>query len=91
MSELDDLLKLHKTDDRMITHRELHKIANLARAEVERLRRLVRETRQLQLGWEVADAFDYQEQSSGECQTFVAAFNADTEAMIANTEEEQTR
>ena len=60
-------------------------------AKVVRLRRLVRETRQLQLGWEVADAFDYEEQSSGECQTFVAAFNAITEAMIANTEEEQTR
>ena len=41
MSELDDLLKLHKTDDRMITHRELHKIANLARAEVERLRAVI--------------------------------------------------
>ena len=37
MSELDDLLELHKTDDRMIPHRELHKIANLARAEIERL------------------------------------------------------
>ena len=37
MSELDDLLSLHKADDRMITHRELHKIANLARTEVGRL------------------------------------------------------
>lgn len=55
---------------------------DIERAEIERLRKLYRESRKGELGWEIADKFGYEEQSGRECQKFCDEVNAKTERRL---------
>lgn len=88
---LDEAKALVEADmpDRAVAYDDLVRVMLAGRtlvAEVERLQTLVRTARQLQLGWEVADNFSYEDQAGEECKEFTRNFDAETERLIAAAE-----
>lgn len=52
--------------------------------KLQQLIKHFRLARQLQLGWEVADRFGYEDQAGSECYNYCQNFNNETEFIIKN-------